>query len=507
MNRSEEMPMESFSGILEREFDRGSCLESSFAYSDFLTNETDRISYAENHPERKAFLHLLVLSHETTGFAIKELGELVDFIDDQINTKRDYPDDEFPYLGLENIESSTGNAIFDITAGKNILSTSRRFQKGNILYSGLRPYLNKVHLVDKENGIGSSELFVMKIKQEEILPEFILAYLLSRLTLIQNRWVLTGSSYPRLSEDDLKKLKIIRPSKSQQDAILRASGFDSRRFGKGGEDVDEIIDKCSEKLLEKLGIEVPISAKRYFFKTGNNDESDFYFRFPTELRDRLHHFFEHPKLEVLDQLKKKYETTALGNILKEPMVKGIQPEYSENGIPVIKTMNLKNHAIDHENVRNVSEEFFERCKKEHPEAVLKKGDILISATGYVSMGKVDMYNRDDPAIASVDLLILRTKNDYNASFLVHFLRSPLGQLQFEKWWSGSSGQIHIYERDMAQFLLPATSDDGLTIDQQKEIADKIDKYLIHSLESLRDEEAKKFEIMKKFERFILEGVD
>src|SRR5690554_2433962 len=58
------------------------------------------------------------------------------------------------YIGLENIESNTGEYIK--TGEKESISSAGVFNKGQILFPKLRPYLNKVHLANFD-GICSTE--------------------------------------------------------------------------------------------------------------------------------------------------------------------------------------------------------------------------------------------------------------------------------------------------------------------------------------------------------------
>lgn len=63
------------------------------------------------------------------------------------------------YIGLENISKNTGQLI-----KKNIEDVSGKanlFYKGDLLYSKLRPYLNKC-VVATENGFCSTELLVLE---------------------------------------------------------------------------------------------------------------------------------------------------------------------------------------------------------------------------------------------------------------------------------------------------------------------------------------------------------
>lgn len=188
----------------------------------------------------------------------------------------------------------------------------------------------------------------------------------------------------------------------------------------------------------------------YFFKEGE-DSTYCYYRFIEEMGNRLHYLFGHPKLDLLEELKDNHRTTTLNNICIELVRRGEQPEYEKDGeVIVIKTVDLKDSYIDYEKCLRTSKEFLNKV----PNAQVVKGDILVASTGYGSVGKVDIYDRDETAIVDGHISILRLKEEYDPYFVAYFLRSSLGQLQFEKWFSGSSGQIEIKPEDLAQFIIP-----------------------------------------------------
>src|ERR1700690_1459470 len=73
-----------------------------------------------------------------------------------------YPDHEFGYIGLENFQSLTGDLVdFEPKPGRDILSRSKVFRGGDVLYGRLRPNLNKVFLAELpiEEGICSGEFY------------------------------------------------------------------------------------------------------------------------------------------------------------------------------------------------------------------------------------------------------------------------------------------------------------------------------------------------------------
>ena len=98
------------------------------------------------------------------------------------------------------------------------------YEKNDILYGRLRPYLNKVLLAEKE-GICSTEFHVMRvIDTETVLPEYVAAILRSDLILSQTKHMMTGNTHPRISNDDVKNLYIPVPDIGVQAEIVKELG-------------------------------------------------------------------------------------------------------------------------------------------------------------------------------------------------------------------------------------------------------------------------------------------
>ena len=79
----------------------------SYVYCEFPERIADRLSYGENHPARRAFYKILD-DAQNKARELKELHELVDFIEERINPEKEFPG-EIVYLGLQDIEQDTGN--------------------------------------------------------------------------------------------------------------------------------------------------------------------------------------------------------------------------------------------------------------------------------------------------------------------------------------------------------------------------------------------------------------
>ena len=127
--------------------------------------------------------------------------------------------------------------------------------------------------------------------------------------------------------------------------------------------------------------------------------------------------------------------------------RGIQPEYSEVGLPVVNSKHVANGEVrlnDDNRLALVNS----RTLK------IKKGDVLINGTGVGTIGRTAPYLHDQEAIPDNHVTVLRPKkHSIDPVYLSVFLNSLAGRYQVNKWLRGSSGQIELYSNDMAQFLI------------------------------------------------------
>ena len=120
------------------------------------------------------------------------------------------------YIGLENIESNTGNYIE--TDEKETISSALLFERGQILFPKLRPYLNKVYLAEF-NGLCSTEFHIFNAKNMD--SNFLHYCLLSRITLEQTSNLMTGNTLPRLQSSDIAHILIPNPPFEKQREIAK----------------------------------------------------------------------------------------------------------------------------------------------------------------------------------------------------------------------------------------------------------------------------------------------
>ena len=138
---------------------------------------------------------------------------------EKVETKDIKPDEWI--LDLEDIEKDTGNIISVILKkDRNSVSTKHKFYKGQLLYSKLRPYLNKV-VIAINDGYCTSEILPLKLFGS-INPSYMQIYLMSEVFLSYVNMISYGVKMPRLGTEDGRKALIALPPLMEQYRIVEA---------------------------------------------------------------------------------------------------------------------------------------------------------------------------------------------------------------------------------------------------------------------------------------------
>ena len=119
------------------------------------------------------------------------------------------------YIGMEHIEAHTG-ILLDSSDSNTIESSSFKFQKGDLLYGRLRPYLQKVIIAPFE-GCCSTEIF--PIQSKLIIHCFLKYWFLTEKVTNMMVKSCSGCRMPRGDMNLLKEEMILFPPLSEQTAI------------------------------------------------------------------------------------------------------------------------------------------------------------------------------------------------------------------------------------------------------------------------------------------------
>lgn len=188
------------------------------------------------------------------GFELSPLSELVNERRETLEPQA-MPNEELNYIGLENVQPVTGDLIdFKPKAGREILSRSKAFRCGDVLYGRLRPYLNKVYLAEPpiEYGVCSNEFFVLTPRPDRVLPHYLRCILSSRYVQRHvGRWQ-TGSALPRLQLSDLLSIEVPVPDIATQRKYEAFLMHENHRRRKLAAEVAALPSKILDTVLSAI---------------------------------------------------------------------------------------------------------------------------------------------------------------------------------------------------------------------------------------------------------------
>ena len=138
------------------------------------------------------------------------------FVTENFNKKVLSSESDLPYLGMESIESKTGQLSNESSEAEGLAAY---FKKGQILFGKLRPYLAKVYLTNSE-GLCSTEFMVMSVRPE-ISNTFLKYQLLSNRFIAQVNSSTYGTKMPRANAEYIKRQSVTLPPLQEQQLIVR----------------------------------------------------------------------------------------------------------------------------------------------------------------------------------------------------------------------------------------------------------------------------------------------
>jgi type I restriction enzyme S subunit len=148
----------------------------------------------------------------------KSLGEIIEVASGQVDPTQT-PYRSFPQIGSENIESISGKLVNVKSASeKGVMSGNYVFDKNDILYSKIRPALNKVAAPDFK-GICSADIYPVRPSTGGLLRSFLLYLLRSDNFLgyaIRNS---ERGKIPKINRDGLLSYRTLLPAPPEQKRI------------------------------------------------------------------------------------------------------------------------------------------------------------------------------------------------------------------------------------------------------------------------------------------------
>lgn len=195
-------------------------VEKYFSLIDILEESENNLQQSIQKAKSK-ILDLAIkgkLVEKTGEWEEKKLGDICNYGKCITVNVEDIAPDSW-VLELEDIEKDTARIQNRISRQERVIKGTRHsFKKGDILYSKLRTYLNKV-LVAKEDGFCTTEIIPIK-PNECITAEFLCHMMRSKYFIDYTVQCGYGVKMPRLSTTDAKKAIIPLPPLAEQHRIV-----------------------------------------------------------------------------------------------------------------------------------------------------------------------------------------------------------------------------------------------------------------------------------------------
>lgn len=269
-------------------------------------------------------------------------------------------DDQVWLLNLDMIESNTGNIIDKLVVPKSEVLSAQPFDDGNVLFSKLRPYLNKV-VYPKDKGYATTELVPLRPNQDKLNKVFF-TYLLRSDQFVQfANDISGGTKMPRMPLKELREFKCILPPINLQE-----------RFA-------EIVRQADKSKFDGF------------------------------------------KSRFIEMFAGKYQTKPLSDFIESSFPGEWGTDDANNtGTKVIRTTNFTNEGrIDYTNVvtRQIDANKIKKKKLQH-------GDIILERSGGTNenpVGRVVLFNEDGTYIFNNFTQLLRPIEDVNNIYLFYSL--------------------------------------------------------------------------------------
>lgn len=323
------------------------------------------------------------------SWAATNLGSIVDYGKTQKCELADI-DGATWVVELEDIEKDTSRIISrGYTPERDFKSSKNRFNKGDILYGKLRPYLNKVVMAD-ENGVCSTE--IIPINAEPLVSnKYIFYWIKSHCFLDYVNDVSYGVNMPRLgTSDGLNAPFILAPFVEQKeivdqlDTLLAQVGATQARLAR----IPYIIKQFRQSVLA-AAVNGKLTDE---WRELNNGVVQWR---PVELKDAAEIIDPHPSHRT--------------------------PKAVDGGVPYIGIGDLRHDgSIDFENARKVS---FDVLKEHNERYTLKAGDFIFGKIGTLGKATVLPIGIDYTLSANV-ILIQPIEHVATPEYLQFFLSSP-----------------------------------------------------------------------------------
>lgn len=375
-------------------------------------------------------------------------------------------------LDLEDIERDTGRILNKASIKTRQISGEKVvFDKNDILYSKLRPYLKK-NLVAPECGVCTSEIVPFKTFGN-IYNEFINQYLKSPFVDSYINSVTYGMKMPRVGTDTMLNLPIPLPPIEEQQRIVEKLNSILPLIDEYGKEEDELV-ALSQNFPEEIKKSVLQAAMQGKLTQQLQTDSsvDDLLKKIAEEKEKNNQVWKAKKQPPIEEILETIDANEIPENWKWVKLSQVAHSYigltyspsniSSDGTIVLRSSNIQNGKMDYKDIVKVEMDIPEN-------KMCKKGDILVCArNGSKSLvGKCAIIDANGMSFGAFMAIIKSPCNDY----LYHYLSSPY----FKKQMALDSSTVTVNQ--ITQDMLFNACVPLPPIEEQQRIVEKLNSIL------------------------------
>ena len=441
-----------------------------------------------------------------SGWEWCRLGNIIDFSKSNSVKPNTIQDNDW-VLDLEDIEKDSGRLLRRKTKLElDVKSDKHLFHKGNVLYSKLRPYLNKV-IIAEEDGYCTSEILAFDFK--EIYNKYAQSFFMSKYFVDYAMKDAYGVKMPRLGSKQGNLTLFPLPPLAEQHRIVEK--IESllpkvEAYGKAQEELVKLTEALPEQLkksilqeaiegrlvpqdpndepasvlLERIRAEKARLVKEKKIKKDKN-ESRIY---RTEDGHWMEHFEDKSREDVcIDEeipfeVPSGWEWCRLGCLLTVKGGKRIPLGKTFSSEPTshiyIRVTDMKNNTLIDSNLKYISDEVYNQIKN----YTISKDDLYLTIAGTIgSIGvvpeKFDNMNLTENAVKLTNISI-------NKFYIVYAVLSQMVQNQFVDRTKQMAQPKLAIERILTTiFPLPPLAEQQRIVEKIESLLPKIEKLKVN----------------------------
>ncbi len=302
------------------------------------------------------------------------------------------------HIGSENIERDTGR-IQNVKKAleQGLISGKYEFDENCIIYSKIRPNLNKV-CIPNYKGICSADCYVIKVK-EKVLKKYLYNYMLSKYFYKQAQACSMRTKMPKINRKELGTFKVIIPEIEEQEKINMCLETYDR--------IIQLLDKKLEDVRQK---------KKWLAQnllTGNRRLLGFH------------------------------------SAWKEVFIKDVVSEGSKERVAdtkLYKKITIKLNFKGIEFVNTIRE-----MADTRPFYIRRKGEIIVGKQNYFHGSIAIVDDKYDGTICSNAIMSFQVREEYCDKYFLLFYLSQTDYIKKKSFLANGTGQKELSEKDFLNF--------------------------------------------------------